>query len=66
MKKIDLKGWNSYEIVCKGNQIVQTINGQPMIEATDEDKEARFDGLIGLQLHAGPAMRVDFRNIRLK
>jgi hypothetical protein len=38
-----------------------------MCEMTDEDKEMRRkDGIIALQLHAGPPMKVQFRNIRLK
>ena len=42
------------------------INGQLMCELTDEDTVARKDGIIALQLHAGPPMKVQFRNIRLK
>ncbi|MBN2473943.1 MAG: DUF1080 domain-containing protein [Pirellulales bacterium] len=67
LKKIDLTGWNEYEITAKGNHIVQKINGQVTVDVTDEDAEmARSDGLIALQLHAGPPMKVQFRNIRLK
>src|SRR5690606_32746881 len=44
-----------------------TINGYVTSIVTDEDesdREAR--GLLALQLHAGPPMTVQFRNIRLK
>jgi hypothetical protein len=65
--KIDLKGWNEYHIIAQGNHIIQKINGQTMVEVTDEDtKMRRADGIIALQLHAGPPMKVEFRNIRLK
>ena len=37
-----------------------------MCELTDEDTVARKDGIIALQIHAGPPMKVQFRNIRLK
>ena len=37
-----------------------------MCELTDEDTVARKDGIIALQLHAGPPMKVQFRNILLK
>ena len=37
-----------------------------MCELTDEDTVARKDGVIALQLHAGPPMKVQFRNIRIK
>jgi hypothetical protein len=33
----------------------------------DEDPAARsMDGLLGLQLHVGPPMKVEYRNIFLK
>ena len=32
-----------------------------MCDVIDEDTEARKDGLIALQLHAGPPMKVQFR-----
>ena len=38
-----------------------------MVEVTDEDKaKRRRSGILALQLHAGPPMKVQFRNIRLK
>ena len=37
-----------------------------MCELTDEDTMARKDGIIALQIHAGPPMKVQFRNVRLK
>ena len=55
-----------YDIIARGNHIIQKINGQLMCEVTDEDTVARKDGIIALQLHAGPPMKVQFRNIRLK
>ena len=65
--KIDLKGWNEYHIIAQGNHIIQKINGQTMVDVTDEDtKMRRADGIVALQLHAGPPMKVEFRNIRLK
>jgi len=66
-KHIKSDGWNEYHIVCKDNVIKHSINGQQMIELTDNDTEMRrSEGLIALQLHAGPPMQVQFRNIRLK
>ena len=58
--------WNEYHIVAKGNHMFHTINGQMMMDVTDEDTVARKDGIIAFQLHAGPPMKVQFRNIRIK
>lgn len=59
--------WNTYHIVAKGWTLTQSINGTKMVEVTDADTEMRrADGLIALQLHTGPPMKVEFKNIRLK
>ena len=65
-KFVKKQDWNEYHIIAKGNHITQSINGQLMCELTDEDTVARKDGIIALQLHAGPPMKVQFRNIRIK
>lgn len=65
-KFIKKQDWNEYHIIAKGNKITQSINGQLMCELTDEDTVARKDGIIALQIHAGPPMKVQFRNIRIK
>ncbi len=67
LKSIDLDGWNEYHIIVQGNHILQKINGRTMVDVTDNDiEQRRTDGLIALQLHAGPPMKVEFRNLRLK
>ncbi|MCX7427171.1 MAG: DUF1080 domain-containing protein [Planctomycetia bacterium] len=59
--------WNSYTIIARGYHLIHQINGKTMSETTDEDKAKRCrSGIVALQLHAGPAMKVQFRNVRLK
>lgn len=59
--------WNDYHIVVRGYHFVHRINGHVTVDVTDEDLSGRRRaGLLALQLHAGPAMRVQFRKIRLK
>lgn len=59
--------WNTYRIVAKGFTIENYINGKLTAAVTDEDKEMRRrGGLLALQLHAGPAMKVQFRNVKLR
>jgi putative heme-binding domain-containing protein len=65
-KALDITQWITYEIICKGNHIVHKVNGEVAINLTDNDKKRIRKGRIGLQLHAGKPMKVDFRNIRLK
>jgi len=65
--KIKKEDWNSYHITAKGFNFVHRINGVVTCECTDEDtKDRRATGLLALQLHAGPPMKVQFRNIQIK
>jgi hypothetical protein len=65
-KFIKMHDWNEYDITAQGNRIIEKINGHLMCEVTDEDTMARKDGVIALQIHAGPPMKVQFRNVRFK
>lgn len=66
-KAIKTGEWNTYRIVAQGNKIACEINGTTMSEIVDEDTDTRRRaGLLAFQLHKGPPMKVQFRNIRLK
>lgn len=59
--------WNEYHIIARDNLLQHYVNGKLMSEVTDNDTaNARKRGLIGVQVHVGPPMKVDFRNIYLK
>ncbi|HEX2852836.1 MAG TPA: DUF1080 domain-containing protein [Opitutaceae bacterium] len=59
--------WNEFHLVARGGVITHILNGQVMsIVVDDDEKNRRFDGLIGVQVHVGPPMKVEYRNIRLK
>lgn len=59
--------WNAYHIIIRGNVLTHIVNGHVMSIVIDDDpKNRRFDGLIGVQVHVGPPMKIEYRNIRLK
>lgn len=65
--RIKTEDWNSYRIVADGHHLQHFINGVKTSECTDNDISVRrATGVLALQLHAGPPMKVQFRNIRLK
>jgi hypothetical protein len=64
-KAIKPEEWNDYRIVAKGNHTEHYINDQLMSECTDHQQSPE-PGILALQLHAGPPMRVQFRRIYLK
>jgi len=58
--------WNKYRIVAEGFRFEHYVNGQKMCELIDDDvTKRRSSGLLALQVHAGPPMKVYFRNIKL-
>ena len=66
-KAIKKEQWNSYRIVARGFNLTQYINGVNTTQVIDRDKKPRrADGLLAFQLHAGPPMTVQFKNVRIK
>lgn len=64
--KIKKEDWNTYHITAKGFTFEHRINGVVTSICTDEAEDRRAKGVLALQLHAGPAMKVQFRNIKIK
>ncbi len=66
-KLFRLDGWNDVVIVARGNRIQHYLNGQLLIDFTDNNPElALSEGILALQLHAGKPMWVEFKNLRIK
>ena len=66
-KLVKKEDWNTFRIEAKGFELTHYINGEKMTVLIDNDEKARrAEGLLALQLHAGPPMTVQFRNIRVQ
>ena len=66
-KAIKKEDWNSYRIVARNFSLTHYINGVKTTQVIDRDRKTRrAEGLLALQLHAGPPMNVQFKNIRIK
>lgn len=62
-----LDDWNDYQILARGNHIQLFLNGVKTADLTDKDTKHRdFQGVLALQLHSGPPMKVEFKDIRLQ
>jgi len=67
MEKIVKKGqWNEWRIVCKGNVIQFWLNGTETIKFTETKAGSPTKGVIAFQLHQGPPMKVEFKDIIIK
>jgi len=61
------EAWNEFQLVVKGNRLQHYINGVLMSDVTDEDTlNRKFSGLLGVQVHVGPPMKVQYKNLRIK
>lgn len=64
---ININGWNHFHVIARGNTLTHILNGHITAMMVDDDIANRsMEGLLGLQLHVGPPMKVEFRNIHLK
>lgn len=63
---IKSEDWNEYKIVAKGNHIQHFINGHKTVDVVDEDPVAAKEGVLALQIHTGPPMVVQFKDLKLK
>jgi Domain of Unknown Function (DUF1080) len=67
LKALIKPGWNQIRIVANGNKVDHYINGVLMSETIDEDAaSSKASGLLGMQVHVMPKMKVEYRNIYIK
>ena len=64
--KLRKNGWNSYTIRAEGDRVTLKVNGVTTVDYVEKDKDIARSGIIALQIHSGPAMQIDFRNLRIK
>ncbi len=61
------KDWNQFHVIARGNTLIHILNGHVMAVFVDDDAKNRtMKGLLGFQIHTGPPMKIEFRNIYLK
>jgi hypothetical protein len=67
MPEVKLGEWNDFRVEVKGNVLRHYVNDKLALEIVDKEEAKRaMKGLIGLQLHAGPAMKAEFKEIEIK
>lgn len=59
--------WNDYVIIAKGNHLQHFINGNMTADIVDNDpKKQALSGILAFQIHGGPPMKIQFKNVRIK
>ncbi|HRZ37054.1 MAG TPA: DUF1080 domain-containing protein [Candidatus Paceibacterota bacterium] len=65
--KIKHEDWNEYVIIARGNHLQHFINGAQTVDVVDEHAaKASRSGVLAFQIHVGPPMTVQFKDVRLK
>ncbi len=57
--------WNKMKIKVVGGRVITWLNGEQMVDITD-DKIAAGKGAIALQIHDGGGIKVKWRNLKVK
>jgi hypothetical protein len=64
---VNVGGWNTLHVVARKELVVHAVNGKVSAVFLDGDTKQRpTSGFIGLQLHTGPPMRAEFRNLGIR
>jgi len=59
--------WHDYRVLVEGNHHQHWIDGHQTVDVVDLDEKGRkLEGVLGMQVHVGPAMTIQYRNILLK
>lgn len=57
--------WATYVIRCEGDRVRLSVNGAPTADWTETDAKVARSGIIGLQIHSGPACEVWYKDIEI-
>ncbi|CAN5184970.1 hypothetical protein BH23VER1_BH23VER1_24360 [soil metagenome] len=59
--------WHDYRVLVRGNHHQHWIDGHPTADLIDFDEQGRaLDGVLAVQVHVGPAMRIAFKEFKIK
>jgi len=59
--------WHEYRVLVKGNHHQHWIDGHMTADLIDLDEAGRaLEGVLAMQVHVGPAMKIQYKDIRIK
>jgi putative heme-binding domain-containing protein len=65
--KVDIAEWHEYTIIAQGNHLIHKLDGQVTVDLLDFELAKRsLEGLVAIQIHRGPAMKVQIKDLMLK
>jgi putative heme-binding domain-containing protein len=65
--KVDISEWHEYTIIAQGNRLIHKVDGEITIDLTDHEASLRsLEGLLAFQIHRGPAMTVQIKDVVIR
>ncbi len=65
--KVDVAEWHEYTVIAQENRLVHKVDGQVTVEIVDHEEARRsLAGILAFQIHRGPAMTVQIKDVLLK
>ena len=65
--KVDVAEWHEYTVIAQGNRLIHKLDGQVTVELVDHEEAKRsLVGILAIQIHRGPAMTVQIKDVLLK
>lgn len=59
--------WHDYRVLVRGNHHQHWIDGHLTADLIDLDEQGRaLEGVLAVQVHVGPAMKVEYKDFRIK
>ncbi|MBM3764429.1 MAG: DUF1080 domain-containing protein [Acidobacteria bacterium] len=63
---LDKSGWNDYVVTAEGARITLELNGKRTVEYVERESGIASTGFIALQVHSGPGIQVEFKDLLIK
>jgi len=67
IKEFKADEWHDFRVLVRGNHHQHWIDGHQTVDVIDLDEKNRsLEGILGVQVHVGPAMQIQYRDFWLK
>jgi hypothetical protein len=67
LKEFKAGEWHDFRILVRGNHHQHWIDGHQTVDVIDLDEKGRkLEGVLALQVHVGPAMKIQYKDVFLK
>ena len=66
LNRVNPTQWNDYKVIAANGRVTLIINDVVMCEVEDKDPNRVSSGKLALQIHRGPDMLVQFKDIRIR